>query len=242
MAAAITASCEEYSAKTWSGDNRLNFVQVASSAVTQVNDTMQIYTFVLEPAAVTRQTIYVRVETMGDVYDYDRPVKLKQVAFYGKDGDKNDAVPGKHYVSFDDPEMAAKQFIPKGQVAADIPIILIRENLGTNEFLLRIEFERNDYFTLGLDQFSHRTVLISDQLQKPDNWADMEAYFGTYSQAKHQFMIDVTGLAIDYDYIKGIYATDDRGYYTYLRVWFRAKLAEAVAADPDNEELKSFSF
>ena len=236
----IMIACQQESPDAWSGEDRINFVQNGSSASAIAADTMTIYTFVFEPEAVTTHTIWVGVKIMGKAHDYPRAVRLKQVPSHGRD-----AVAGVHYVGFDNTEVKEQYIIPAGAVTAQLPIILKRDQLGSEEFQLRIVFEENDYFQLGYNHLSHRTIAVSDRLSKPENWNTTIANyaFGTYSQEKHQFMFDATGLSIDYDYIQAILDTNDASYMWYLQDWFSEKLEEEnIRLESENKPIHGFSF
>lgn len=232
---AVFAACSEEEPGAWSGQARLNFVQNGTTPTAVAADTIVLFTFVFQPETVTKDTVWVEVKTMGDVYDYPRPLKIKQEPSFRKD-----AVAGVHYVGFDTPGMKERYVIPAGEVTAKLPVVLLRDQLGEEYFYLRIVFEANDYFLSGYDHLSHRTIRVSNLLSKPENWnaTVVGSLFGTYSQEKHQFMLDVTGLAIDEDYIQAILDTKDPSYYTYLRTWYTNKLNAANALLPEEDRYK----
>ena len=55
---------------------------------------------------------------MGFLSDQNRPVRLEQVST-GED----DAIPGVHYVSFDDPDFTRLCFVPANQNRTQVPVI-----------------------------------------------------------------------------------------------------------------------
>ena len=227
----FVTSCEEQDPASWSGIDRLNFVRAGSTSSASAADTIVVYTFVFENPEVTQYTLWVNVATMGKVYDHPRPLKIKQVpSFINLEADDiaEDAVAGQHYVPFDDAQVRDQYVIPAGVATAQIPVILKRDRLGSKVFQLRITFEGNDYFQPGYGHLGHKTIVISDKLARPSLWTGtlQSDMLGTYSQEKHQFMFDVTGLSIDNAYLQGILDTNDRDYYRYLRAWFTLKLNE----------------
>lgn len=234
----LTISCSEEKPETWSGEDRLNFVQKGGNKAAIAADTVVLYTFVFEPESVVRDTIWVEVKAMGAVRNYPRPLKLKQMPSSGLD-----AVAGVHYVDFNDSELRDSYTMPAGEMTAKLPIILLRNQLGDEYHFLRIGFEANEHFLPGYDHLSHRMIRISDILSKPDNWNNtvVNSLFGTYNQEKHQFMIDVTGLAIDDAYIQAILDTKDTSYYTFLNTWYTNKLNEANSLLPEGEKY-TFAF
>ncbi len=99
--------------------------------IQQADTTEMTYTFVYEAPAVVRDTVYIPVNTIGGITDKDRPVKLEQITEYTytyvRDPVTNQitdtiaterpfkAVPGKHYVAFDDPSIASLMVIKANQ-------------------------------------------------------------------------------------------------------------------------------
>lgn len=236
----LAASCNKELPATWSGSDRLNFVRTGENEGLRAADTLTLYTFVFDPVETSRQTVWVEVETMGALCDYPRQIRLKQVPSYG-----TDAVPGVHYVDFDDPEVKDQYVIPAGKVRATLPVILKRDQLGSGRYQLRLAFEANEYFQPGYDHLGHQTVIVSDLLSKPGSWSIFIEYycFGTYSPEKHQFMFDVTGVSIDADYLQAIWDTGDADYWSYLRNWFEEKLKEENKRREEAQEpLLDFTF
>src|SRR5882762_10394200 len=67
----------------------------------QLKDTATLNsTFVYEPATTTKDTVYVQVNTIGKITNYDREVKLVQVT---EKDEPFPAVAGVHYIPMDDP-------------------------------------------------------------------------------------------------------------------------------------------
>lgn len=216
-------SCQKETPTLWSDADRLNFVQTGYTQENIEADTIINYTFVFEPEEVKEHTIWVEIKTMGGIYNYPRPVRIKQTPSLS-----NDAVAGTHYMSFDNAEVKKQFIIPAAENTAKLPITVLRNELGIKEFHLRIEFEENECFKLGYPNYSHKTIIISNSLSKPTNWDETIEYyaFGSYSQEKHQFMFDITGANIDYKYIQNILDTSDYAYMEYLQGWYTKKLEE----------------
>ena len=59
---------------------------------------------------------------MGFVYDHDRQIAIEQVT-----SDGNQAVPGKHYVAFDDPSLSGLYVMPARQSRTKIPVVVLRD-------------------------------------------------------------------------------------------------------------------
>ncbi|MBQ8502348.1 MAG: DUF4843 domain-containing protein [Bacteroides sp.] len=70
-------------------------------------------------------------------------------------------------------------------------------------------------------------VVLTNQLTKPTGWP-----FGEYSRIKHQFVIQVTGVATDYNK----WNTSDRVYYTSMLVNALYEYNKAHPGDPLKDE------
>ncbi len=187
----------------------------------QLNDTFAMSaTFVYDDASVIKDTVYVQVNTIGQISTHDRAVKLEQIkeytTTYTRDPITNqitdsvvaempyEAVAGVHYIALDDPSLAPLMVVKADSVHALIPIVLLRDtSLKTNSYRLRIQLVANDEFGLGEEAARQKTILFSDHLERFASWSvdntSAPAYisFGKYSTGKHQFMIDVLGVNID---------------------------------------------
>ena len=181
----------------------------------QMKDTARLnYSFVFEPASVEKGVVYIQVNTIGDMMDYDREVKLVQIPEYDytyvRDPETNlvidtimtekpnKAMPGVHYMALDDPSVVASCVIKANTVTAQIPITLLRHpDLEKNDFRLRVMLVPSKDFEVGETKAVARTIIFADRLVQPAFWASNIYSFGTYGTVKHQFMIDALGENID---------------------------------------------
>jgi hypothetical protein len=161
----------------------------------QLNDTTTVSsTFVYEAPSIIRDTVYIQVNTIGEMANVDRAVKFVQVS---NKTDLNPAVSGQHFVPFDDPSLKNVMVIKANTVKAKIPVVLLRDaSLKTNTYRLRLQLAANDQFALGEVQSRGVSILFSDRLERFYSWrfdtgvAPAFSVFGKYSTRKHQFMID----------------------------------------------------
>lgn len=208
-------ACEEALPLFETEQDRLNFV------VEPREETPPIVrkTFVYDPQDRLRDTLYVTINGMGFVRDYDRPFRVEQLRL-NPDSVFN-AVPGIHYVGFDDPEMAGLLVLPAGKVSAQIPIITLRDkSLRDTLTVLRLQIVENDYFKPGDPQRIEQTVEIGDQLMQPKNWV----LLGLYGQVKHRLLIETfPDLRFDEDTFELFYVDIPFG------MWIRSKAINALA-------------
>lgn len=203
---------------------RLNFYYGLSSRSSYRETLSQaLYSFVYGEADRQRDTLWYEVETMGFVYDKDRPVSLEQIPSGGKD-----AVPGTHYVPFNDPSLASFYVIPAGKARTKLPIVIIRDgSLKTESVTLKFSIKENEYFVQGYPEYATRTLTFTDQLAEPSKWnyqyptawegyyMCLADYFGEYGLVKHQFLINETGKKWDDEYIDQL-INGDSNYLTYI--------------------------
>lgn len=203
---------------TYVGCKKADQLVYSDQARVQLSDTATLsQTFVYEPATVTRDTVYIRVNTIGEIKNVDRAVQLVQVP----DGPaERTAKPGIHFVALDDPSLKSLMVIKANEVFAMIPVVLFRDtSLRTNSYRLRLQLAGNDQFGLGEGTLRSRAIQFSDRLERFFSWrfdttvASAFNNFGKYSTRKHQFMIDVLGQQIDEAWYQAALLAGAAGHY-----------------------------
>jgi hypothetical protein len=200
-----------------------------------------------------KDTVYIRINTIGGITDQNRAGKLEQVTEYdityirdpltNKITDSivkekpNKAVPGTHYLALNDPSMQSLLVIRAGKAFDSLPIILLRDaSLKTNSYRLRLRIVANNEFAIGETKAIEKTIVFSDRLERFESWktdagtSPAFSTFGKYSIAKHQFMIDVLKTKIDEEWYKAISLVQAQQHYKNL---VKDALA-AYNADPAN--------
>lgn len=190
------------------------------------------YSFVYGDADADNDTVWYEIETMGFTSDKDRPVSIEQIQ---EDGMTN-AVPGKHYVPFNDPSLADKFLIPAGKARTKIPVVMLRDASLTQETVaLRFRIKANEYFVIGYEPYAERVLYFTDMLAEPAKWTfdypswgshtvSLADYFGTYGVVKHRFLIEETGEKWDDEYIDKL-MTGDSEYLMYMLQKMSKRLA-----------------
>ena len=212
------AACQEEQLTEYQNDPRLSFGAEQDSVVVQ--------SFFVIKSGIDRDTVLLRVETLGFPVDYDRPFSVVQTNV----GEENAAVAGKHYLDFDAPEISTKLVIPAGQVETDIPVIALRDkSLQQGIYSLRLEIRENEYFKPGLLDHTSCLVRLSDQADKPDLWDTFwVTYFGKWNSIKMKFIIYYVGLT-DFEEVPADYS-----YSVYLNKKANQQLLDYNAAHPGN--------
>lgn len=224
---AMLTGCEKDLPVYDSNDAMLNFVY----AHNMDEDSTYLYSFVYEEDKVQKDTVWFAVTTMGFPQNRDRFYELEQVVT-----GNHDAVPGKHYVDFDDIDYKSKLCIPAGAIEAQLPVVVLRDpSLALDgDVTLKLRFKPNEDFKVGYITRSYKILTISDRLSRPNNWNGMcDHYFGTYGPVKHLFMIDVSGQRWDDDYLVNTLkindTTCDQNYLLSLSSKFYKALQEENA-------------
>lgn len=187
-------ACEDNLSIYNSESDRINFVfqGVYYDSVSRIS-------FVYEPEEVTLDTLFINMRVMGFVRDYDRKISIEQISSEG-----SQAVPGVHYLPFNDPSLVDDYVVKAGFEMVTIPIVVLRdESLQKQEFSLTIKIVENEYFKIGQLSDVQKKITISDILSKPNKWTSTidKYHFGPWGPVKHRFMIDVSGEKIDDEYI-----------------------------------------
>ena len=218
--------------------------------VQMVGDREHYYNFVYKDReSVHRDTVYLTVQTMGDLSEVRRKIAFKQIPEYDityKYDNKgnlvdssmtekpNKAIPGVHYVPMDSEEMQPLLVAESRMVYVKIPVILLRDtSLRREEKRLCLKLVETDDFKLGENSQLSRVVVVGDKLLRPQKWDSWyEKYqFGKYSERKHEFMIEVTQEKVDDEWFELL--TYDSAKISYLKNKFKQELAK-YNNDPEN--------
>ncbi len=199
----LWASCKQDYPEVYSGEPYL--------ALTQDEDAGNIYVqehynnfFYYQDDSQTRDTVYIALSSMAAIADEDLIVKLEAfdsdtVSYPERiDEDTENAVPGVHYIPFEDDEIYSNLVFRSGRMQDTIPLILLRD-ASLKETTYRLTFRIIDSENaLAADTKENRAVVyIADKVSKPSNWDAWE--FGTYGEVKLAFMIRHSDLVWDED-------------------------------------------
>lgn len=252
----LAAACEKEIPKFSETDCQLNFYFGDDLKTESVRESMKkgSHSFKLHSAeGQMRDTVWLEVATMGKLSAQNRPVALEQIELT----DTLNAVPGKHYVPFNDASLADLYRIPANEARVKLPIVVLRDpSLEEGDVVLRITFRDNGYFQSGYPEFSTYTLTISDNLTKPDFWdklcpsfgssTGLDYIFGKYSPEKHALMIKWTQKPWDDEYIESLcyelmpgwdmWLAKEPAYIDYLASWFAEQLEEENAERVANGE------
>jgi hypothetical protein len=194
---------------------------------TNRSDSINHSFFVLN-SNIVKDTVRVRVNTMGELSSQDRPVTLIQTNV----GAEGAAVAGIHYVPFDDATLKPLLKVPAGKEFADIPVVLIRDNsLDTVKVRLELGLVGNEYFRPGVVEKQRFVLTTTDLVEKPGAWDIAYATLlgKSWGPVKMRFLIDVTGYTNWYT----MPAAYEMIMIQYFGALVRQKLLEYNADHPD---------
>lgn len=213
-----------------------------------------VYSFVWLGKDKIRDTVYLPLRILGGPSEIDRQLKVVQVEEYDIKYEydnkgyvvdstvspiENKAIPGVHYVAFDDPETKTLMKVRANHVIDSLPVILLRDaSLAERKVRLRIKLESSDDFQLGERKCLLRTVVFSDKLEKPEAWNwTTKSYLGEYSVPKHELMIRVVRALMGDEYQVDNAWIENGNNEVATFVFWRGKFIEELNAfnqDPEN--------
>ena len=150
------------------------------------------YSFATKPASLMTDTVKVPLRIMGLSKAINRTVAVRTVT------DGTTAKEGQHF-------SLLPTVIKANEYAGYIPVLVKRStDLKTTEVRLTVEVIESPDFKPGVPASAPQSpraggkltmlVKLNDFLTKPANWDSfMSFYFGTFSQVKYAFVIQVTG-------------------------------------------------
>jgi hypothetical protein len=218
------AGCTQNEMLTYENDPAVYFAGTSTVKADSLNHSF--YTLNTE---IRNDTIWVQVNTMGELSAQNRPVALVQT----NAGAEGAAVAGVHYVAFDDLNLKPLHYVSAGKEFADIPVVLLRdESLATGKVRLELTIAGNEYFRPGMSDKLKFTITTTDQVEKPAAWDTKWWYaFGKgWGLVKMRFLMSI----IDTDWTV---TPTDMSLLQFFAAFARQKLLDHNAAHP-NDPLK----
>ena len=164
------------------------------------------FSFANYSSTVSDTTFDVTVYVMGEASDADRTAEFET----------DPALSTAEAKMYTFPESV---IIPAGSYSATLPVEVKRtEELQSTQVRLYIQVKENADFGVGVNEQNHLLLKWSDILSKPNNWDDLEEFFGVYSLTKYRFIVDVLN--------RGSFDTDVLSWAQMKN--YQIQLAEAV--------------
>lgn len=238
----LTAGCSD-DFMSFEGTDRIQFATRGE----------EVYTFAYFPESKQRDTLHIKIMSVGEVRDYPRSIRFEQVTkewkYFYDEKDSKKAVDSS-YMDMDFPAVAGVHFEPLGENNTfvlpanrnelNLTVIVKRDDdaLQKNAHKLVLHLLPSEDFGTGEPLKLTKSITISDKLERPTRWKDNSFYYARYlggwSERKHRLMIDVTEEKWDNEFLAYIINSYDT--WT-LRDYYLAKIKKALAdynADPRN--------
>ena len=178
---AIMTSCQKFEGIKYVDKPAINFQQQEIR-----------FSFFMTPGEGDQRTLRLGVVTMGKPSDQERSLSLVQL----NEGEEDAAIPGVHYVPFDNEELKKQWVIPAGATRASLPITLIEgPGLDTKTLKLVVGIREGENFYPGVKEQTKVTIMTTAMATQPQLWNNYwRLHFGlSWSTTKMRFMIEVTG-------------------------------------------------
>ena len=122
--------------------------------------------------------------------------------------------------------------IPKGEHFGLLPIKIKRtEDLTQKAVRLRLYINDKEEIKPGTNEWNNLNIIWSDILMKPINWDNLKEFFGTYSDTKYRFIIDILQIG---DFTYGQSSGMTWGEMNYFRLRVIQALQDYNANHPGN--------
>ena len=192
-------------------------VRLVGEEIWAVGTDSVTFSFVAYASDVTEKTIYVDAQVMGNVADHDRTVIIE-------------VDPQLTTASTAQYTAPTSVVIPAGQAKGTFPVVLRRDaSLQSKTVTLYLKVTANSDFKPGVNEENHIRFIWNDILSRPNNWSDLEPFFGAYSDVKYRFMLTNSDGA-------GDFSTETMSWAQLMsyKIRFQNALNEYNAAHPGN--------
>ncbi|MHA4893564.1 DUF4843 domain-containing protein [Pedobacter sp. PWIIR3] len=181
--------------------------------------TNKSFSFLSLPSTVLKDTIKIKVKTMGFPKDYDRVVRGKFKA------EGSTAVEGQNFDFVDG-------VVKANQVEGILPVVLYRTaDIKSKTVQLNLSIAETKDFKPGVVEDNAFSIIWSDNLVKPSNWdLGLSFFFGAYSTTKYRYIIDVLGITSFTLQASARVPLKPGEYSSAMMTDFKIRMKEALAA------------
>lgn len=146
------------------------------------------YSFANQLEYKASDTVWLTMQLIGDVTDYERTVELEAA-------EGSSALEGQHF------SLPAVTLVSKAYTLTYPVILLNAPDLKEKTVRLVLKVKENKDFPEGSAiitasrRYTRYKINFNNRLIKPDYWLYIQNYFGEYSDVKYRFMMDVIGIS-----------------------------------------------
>lgn len=225
----LLAACHLQSVDEYENEPRLYFFKGNYNLGELVQNDSIIHSFFSVPESQNRDTVWIDVRTMGCLGEEARTFKIVQT----NEGKSDAAIPGTHYIGFDDPSIKEMMKMPAKAFRYLMPVVLLRDpSLETKTVRIEMTIGENENFGVGIDTLSHFLLTTTSAPAKPATW-DTRWFrvFGTWGAQKMWFIMNYIGIT-DFEDISGL---TDYTYTVYLKTMAQDKLKDYNANEKNSD-------
>lgn len=159
-----------------------NFARINAPEIWTNGTDSMTFTFSTMPTDSITFQLETEVVIQGQIANFDRVVHLQI--------NKDKTTAPENIYSF-----PKEVTLPAGEHKTVFPIILHRTTaMQTKDMRLCIEIAPTGDLQGGVNNASSLTITWNDKITKPNNWEDLEEFFGSYSETKYRFIISTLGI------------------------------------------------
>ena len=199
----ILFSCEKDQEIEYLLDGKVYFNERITISSVEQRVTEKNFSFALQNSALMIDTFKIKVKLMGYLSDNDRSFSAQVVP------DSSSAVEGVHYKLLDG-------VIKANEYVSYLPVVLFRTDDTKEESVsVLLQLTDNGELSPGNSEDIQFRLTWGDILLRPENWP--EYFFGSYSNNKYRFAIDVLGLT-DWPMTGRVTPGREEGVYTIAEI------------------------
>lgn len=187
---ALLWSCDQDIDFPYQGKDRIQFQHYTVDwNGNRIYSDSTLFSFGLIPSEVSKDTLKLPIEFLGNGSDKDRTYNVSIVT------DSTTAVEGVHYLAFD-----SKQTFHANELMDTLYIVVLRDALSKDyvngkNMRLELKLEATDDFDLGLEGGIQRKIVFNDFMAEPTWWqSSLYGRLGFYHPAKWKFLIEELGV------------------------------------------------
>jgi hypothetical protein len=236
----LLTSCREEQLPEYNNRPGLYFFRESYSGANVQRDSVSFMFFAKAVRTDSQYVQYIDVRTVGFPENRDRRFTLVQTNL----GEDNAAIPGVHYVAFDDPLMEQLLVIPANATEYNVPVICKNDaSLSAKKVRLKIAIGENENFKVGIHAQKEFVINFTDMAVRPNTWVDDKPtmnwfpWFGYWSAVKMRLISMTLGFYdFDYEYDRTLDFSFLKDYYARKMYRLVREYNEAHPGNPMRDE------
>lgn len=175
--------CKKEEVPFFSGKPGINFY-LSQSQIDSLT-----YSFAYNLEELDKDTVFLRMRVMGAAADHPRHIKIEA-------GEGTTARAGEHYA-------LPETYLPAGELEVDYPVVIFNTpEMLQQVFDLILDVAPSEHLGIGARgayitpgrAVSRYKIKMTNILEQPAYWGQVQSVFGPFSQVKYRFMVRVLGM------------------------------------------------